>query len=226
MAAAPLPPMSADLPSPETAPPSEGARIISTFIAPSKTFADLRRNASWWGPWLLISLISLLFVYSMDRQIGFDQISKNEIEHSSRADQFDKLPADQQARQISFSSSLVRYLSYGIPVMILLYFAVTSLVLWATFKFGAGRMSVIKPLMPSFFMRRCQGLLDQYWAQFRCLPESVPRASTLTIRWQRIRPTSWIQPPINFSTAWPQHLMRSLSGRSYCWESGSPATVK
>src|SRR6202162_1457405 len=138
MAAAPLPPMSADAPSPQTAPLSEGARIINTFIAPSKTFTDLRRNASWWGPWLLISLISLLFVYSMDRQIGFDQISKNEIAHSSRADQFDKLPADQQARQISFSGSLVRYLSYGIPVMILLYFGVTSLVLWATFKFGAG----------------------------------------------------------------------------------------
>jgi hypothetical protein len=138
MAAAPLPPMSADVPSPEAAPLSEGARIINTFIAPSKTFTDLRRNASWWGPWLLISLISLLFVYSMDRQIGFDQISKNEIAHSSRADQFDKLPADQQARQIGFSSSLVRYLSYGIPVMILLYFAVTGLVLWATFKFGAG----------------------------------------------------------------------------------------
>ena len=138
MAAAPLPPMSAEVPSPETAPLSEGVRIINTFIAPAKTFTDLRRNASWWGPWLLISLISLLFVYSMDRQVGFDQISKNEIAHSSRADQFDKLPADQQARQISFSSSLVRYLSYGIPVMILLYFAVTSLVLWATFKFGAG----------------------------------------------------------------------------------------
>src|ERR1700687_1116052 len=138
MAAAPLPPMSADAPSPETAPLSEGARIINTFIAPSKTFTDLRRNASWWGPWLLISLISLLFVYSMDRQIGFDQISKNEIAHSSRADQFDKLPADQQQSQLRLASSITRYLSYGIPVMILFYLAITTLVLWATFKFAAG----------------------------------------------------------------------------------------
>ena len=35
----------------------------------------------------------------MDRQIGFDQISRNEIAHSSRADQFDKLSADDQAKQ-------------------------------------------------------------------------------------------------------------------------------
>ena len=46
MAAAPLPPLSADVPSPETARFLEGARIINTFIAPSKTFTDLRRNAS------------------------------------------------------------------------------------------------------------------------------------------------------------------------------------
>jgi len=138
MAADPLPPLAASVTTPEAAPLSEGARIVNTFIAPSKTFTDLRRNASWWGPWLLISIVSLMFVYTMDRQIGFEQISKNEIAKSSRADQFDKLPADQQAKQIRFSSALVRSLSYGIPVMILLYFAVTSLVLWATFKFGAG----------------------------------------------------------------------------------------
>src|ERR1700692_876077 len=134
MATAPVLPTSSQSPAlvPESPKLSEGARIVNTFIAPSKTFTDLRRNASWWGPWLLISLISLLFVYSMDRQIGFDQISKNDVAQSCRAEQFDKPPADQQARQISFSSSLVRYLSYGIPVMILLYFAVTSLVLWDT----------------------------------------------------------------------------------------------
>jgi hypothetical protein len=138
MAAAPLPPLSASVLAPEAAPLSEGARIVNTFIAPSRTFTDLQRNASWWGPWLLISIMALIFVYSMDRQIGFDQITKNEIAHSPRADQFDKLPREQQAKQIGFSGNLIRYLSYGIPVMILLYFAITSLVLWVTFKFGAG----------------------------------------------------------------------------------------
>jgi len=138
MSADPLPPLSVSVPAPGPSSLSEGARIINTFIAPSKTFTDLGKNASWWGPWLLISIVSLVFVYSMDRQIGFEQITKNQVANSSRADQFDKLPADQQARQIAFSSNLVRYLSYGIPVMILLYFAITSVALWATFKFGAG----------------------------------------------------------------------------------------
>jgi len=138
MAADPLPPLSASATTPEATPLSETARIVNTFVAPSKTFTGLRRNASWWGPWLLISIISLLFVHSLDRQIGFDQITKNEIAKSSRADQFDKLAPEDQAKRIRFSSNLIRYLSYGIPVMILFYFAITSFVLWASFKFGAG----------------------------------------------------------------------------------------
>jgi len=138
MAADPLPPLSASATTPEATPLSEAARIVNTFVAPSKTFTGLRRNASWWGPWLLISIISLLFVHSLDRQIGFDQITKNEIAKSSRADQFDKLAPEDQAKRIRFSSNLIRYLSYGIPVMIPFYFAITSFVLWASFKFGAG----------------------------------------------------------------------------------------
>jgi len=138
MAADPLPPLSAPVPAPEQAPLSEGARLVNTFIAPSKTFTDLRRNASWWGPWLLISIFALLFVYSMDRQVGFDQISRNEIAHSPRADEFDKLPADQQEKRLQISTSIVRYLSYGIPVTILFFLAITTTVLWVTFKVVAG----------------------------------------------------------------------------------------
>jgi hypothetical protein len=136
MTAAPVLPVPA---SPIDSPPlSEGARIVNTFIAPSKTFTDLRRNSSWWGPWLLISIFSMLFIYAMGRQIGFDQISRNQVAHSSRADQFEKLPPDQQARQIHLSSNIIRYLAYGSPVLILFYFLVTTVVLWATFKVAAG----------------------------------------------------------------------------------------
>jgi hypothetical protein len=136
MAAAPVPP--ASVPAAEPAPLSEGARIINTFIAPSKTFTDLRRNASWWGPWLLICIVSIIFVYAIDRQISFEQVSRNEIAHSARAEQFDKLSPDDQAKQIRFTVALIRYLSYGTPVTILLYFAIGAVVLWATFNFGAG----------------------------------------------------------------------------------------
>jgi Yip1-like protein len=138
MAAAPVPQSPSPAVIPESAPLSEGGRIVDTFIAPSKTFTDLRRNASWWVPWLLISAFSLLFVFAMGRQIGFEQISKNSIAQSSRAEQFEKLPADQQAKQIQISSTIARYISYSLPVLNLIIFVIIAAVLMATFNFGAG----------------------------------------------------------------------------------------
>jgi len=139
MAVAPLPPVSPAPPSTAVAPPmSEGARIINTFVAPSKTFTDLRRSAAWWGPWILISIFSCVFIYAIGRQVGFEQISKNQIEHSKRADQFDKLPADQQAKQLQVTSKIIGIFAYGSPALILFYFLISTVVLWTTFKLGVG----------------------------------------------------------------------------------------
>jgi hypothetical protein len=137
MAAAPVPPLSPVVPA-QTPPLSEAARIVDTFIAPSKTFTDFRRSASWWGPWLLISIVSVLFIYVIGRQVGFEQISRNQIAHSSRADQFEKLPPDQQARQINISTNFIRYFAYGSPLLILFFSLISTTVLWATFKIAAG----------------------------------------------------------------------------------------
>ena len=135
MAAASLPPLSPD-PVPPSPPLSEGARLVDTFIAPSKTFTDLRRSAAWWGPWLVITVFSLVFIYAMGSKVTFEQISKNQIAHSKRADQFDKLPADQQAKQIQLSSKIIAGFGYGSPLLILLYCLIATVALWATFKVG------------------------------------------------------------------------------------------
>ncbi|MGA2855413.1 MAG: YIP1 family protein [Candidatus Sulfotelmatobacter sp.] len=137
MAAAPVLPAS-PAPTPEPAPLSQGARIIDTFIAPSKTFTDLRRSASWWAPWILMSIVSVAFIYVIGKQIGFEQITRNQIAHSSRADQFDKLPADQQARQIQISVKIIKFFAYGNPLMLLFYILLMTVVLWVTIKVGAG----------------------------------------------------------------------------------------
>ena len=118
---------------------SEPARILNAFIAPSKTFTDLQRNASWWGPFLLTVLVTFLFVGVMDRQIGFDQVSRNEIARSpKRAEQMDKLPADQKAQQYALSATITKYISYGSPLFVLLGWLIISAVLMAAFNFGAG----------------------------------------------------------------------------------------
>jgi hypothetical protein len=135
MAAVPTPPVAPPPPTPEATPGlSEGARIVNTFIAPSKTFTDLRRSAAWWAPWLLISVFSIAFMVTVSKQIGFEQVTRNQIAHSARADQFDRLPADQQAKQVQFSIKIFQFFAYGSPIVILLFSLISTLILWGTFK--------------------------------------------------------------------------------------------
>jgi len=156
MAAAPVLP---DSSAPAPAALSQGERVVDTFIAPSKTFTDIRRSASWWLPWLLISVVSIAFVYAIDKKVGAEQIIRTQIAHSSRADQFEKLPADQQARQISFSTKIFDVFAYGSPVLILFYFLVAALVLWATFKVGVAAETSFKAAYAIFMYASLPSML-------------------------------------------------------------------
>jgi hypothetical protein len=139
MAAAPLPPMSMPAPTPEPAALSEGARIIDTFIAPSKTFTDLRRSAAWWGPFILMSIFTIAFFLVVGQKIGFHKVVENQIEASPKASaRMDQLPADQREQALTRQAKGTQYFGYAYPVVILLINLIISSLLFATFKFAAG----------------------------------------------------------------------------------------
>ncbi len=132
MAAAPV------IPPQEPAPPSEVARIAFTFFSPSKTFSDLQRSASWWAPYLLIVVVSLAFITVVDQKIGFPKVVENLIQlQPKQADRVERLPADQREKVMQQQATITKMISYAIPVIALLLYAVYAAVLLATLKFGA-----------------------------------------------------------------------------------------
>jgi hypothetical protein len=138
MAAAPVLPVS-PAPAPQPAPLSEGARIVNTFIAPSKTLADLRRNASWWAPFLLMVVVSTIFVYSAGEKIGFRKIMENQMEAQPKAQaRLEKLPADQRETQLQGAAKFSQVISYAFPFITLIIWLIIATALFATFKLAAG----------------------------------------------------------------------------------------
>lgn len=124
---------------PQSAPLSQGARVINTFIAPSKTFNDLQRSASWWMPWLLISIVSIIFIGSVGRYVGYEQIARNALAQSPKqSDQFDKLPADQQVRQMQVRTAFTRGIAYAIPAIVVIAWLLIAGVLMGVFNLGLG----------------------------------------------------------------------------------------
>src|ERR1700722_13075512 len=117
MAAATLPPVSVPAPSPGPGPLSQGARILDTFIAPTKTFTDLRRSAAWWAPFLLMVVVSSLFIYIAGQKIGFRRIMENQMQAQPKAQaRLENLQADQRERQLEQGAKVTAIISYAFPV--------------------------------------------------------------------------------------------------------------
>lgn len=119
----------------EPAPLSEGSRIIDTFIAPSKTFTDLKRSAAWWGPFLLMIVVSALFSYTVGQRIGFRQAAENVMQTRTKQwDRIQQMPPDQMERTMNFAAKQTMITSYGFPLVNLILLLIIAGVLLATFK--------------------------------------------------------------------------------------------
>jgi hypothetical protein len=118
---------------------SETERVVDTFIAPSKTFSDIRRNTGWWVPWILISIAGLALVFTVDKKVGMDRVAENSIQQSpKRAAKLDQLPPDQRASQMELAAKMTRMFAYGSPVLTIIIVAIIAAVLVGTFKLALG----------------------------------------------------------------------------------------
>src|ERR1700722_7735420 len=139
---------------------AEPQRLIDTFIAPRKTFTDLRRNASWWAPFLLITIVSLSFSYVVDQKVGFRKVAENLLHlQPKQADRVERLPADQQEAAMERQASITKIITYGIPIFAPGIYAVFAGVLFATLKFGASADIKYKALFALIVYTRLPELL-------------------------------------------------------------------
>jgi hypothetical protein len=134
MSSAVIPP-----PAPEAVSLSEGARLVNTFIAPSKTFTDLRRSAAWWAPFLLIAIVWVAFVYVVDKKISYRRITEDQIQMVPKAAaQFEQLPPAQRNQQLELRAKGTLWFNYGKSVLRIVWFLLVAAILMGTFKVVAG----------------------------------------------------------------------------------------
>ncbi len=134
MAAAPVLPAS-PAPTPQPAPLSQAARIVDTFVVPTKIFTDLRRSAQWWLPFLLITLVGWSLVYVAEQKIGVQKMVENEMQARPKAqDRYEKLTPEQRQTQVKVTG-VIYYVA--IPVFTLLIWVVMAGLEFGTFKVAA-----------------------------------------------------------------------------------------
>ncbi|HEX3662293.1 MAG TPA: YIP1 family protein [Acidobacteriaceae bacterium] len=132
-------PEAAVQPEASAAPLGQVQRVVDAFVAPSKTFADIRRSASWWLPWLIGVVVTLAFGMAVQQKIGWEKTYENILRQTPAQQQrVESLPADQQARAKQMGANITKYIFWGTPLLGLIMAVVSAAVLLATINFGFG----------------------------------------------------------------------------------------
>ncbi len=123
----------------EVQPLSQVERVTDTFAAPSKTFLDVKRSASWWVPYVLIVLASYVLTLAIQTKVGWPQLVENEIRANPKlTERMAALPPEQMAVQQRAMRFSFQYGFWAAPLTNLALVALTALVLWPTMNFGFG----------------------------------------------------------------------------------------
>jgi hypothetical protein len=135
----------------EGKPLSQGARLIDTFIAPSKTFTDIRRNASWWLPVVIICLLSFAFAFTVLHKVGVPTLVDGVIHGSASLE--DRLanasPADAATMRHSIENQF-RFM-YIAPVFIIIVGLIASALFLASANFVFGGRSSYGQMLAVWF---------------------------------------------------------------------------
>ena len=120
-------------------PLTEVQRVVNTFAAPSKTFADIRRNKSWWLPALIVVLFTYLFVGVALTKVGATSLAVGSIKNNpAQAAKMQNAAPEDRERMVSITAIIVKFSLLGSPIFILLSAAIGALLLWVGFNFILG----------------------------------------------------------------------------------------
>ena len=131
---------------------SQVERVVDTFVAPSKTFYDIARDASWWLPCILIVLTSMLFTVVAIKKVGIPRMSDNTIATMPKIqDMIANAKAEEaQAIHQRFEKQITGQF-YSAPVILIISGFVIAALFLATANFAFGGHATYKGMLAVFW---------------------------------------------------------------------------
>ena len=119
---------------------SELQRVTNTFVAPSKTFEDIKRgHRSWWMPFLIMSIAGYILFAAVYTKIGMQTVTENQVRLDPKAEErMAQATPEARATQMKISVAITQGIFIGNPVLVLIIVALGSLILWGTVNFVFG----------------------------------------------------------------------------------------
>ena len=88
----------------------EVGRLVGVFWEPKPVFEDLAARPRWWAPLILLTVLSLVFVVTLSRVVGWDTAIRQQIESTPRVAQ---MPAEQRERAMQAMARFASVFGYA-----------------------------------------------------------------------------------------------------------------
>ena len=136
-------------------------RVSNTFMAPSKTFEDIKRgNRSWWMPFLITAVVGYLLFATIYSMIGMEQVMTNQMRLSpSTTARIAQLTPEQRAMSERISLYSIEGAFLGSPLLVLLGAAIASGVLLGTINFVFGGKATFGSVFAVWFYASLPGII-------------------------------------------------------------------
>ena len=173
----PMYPVASSPVSPEPTGPglSEPQRLVNVFIAPSKTFTDLQRNPSWWVPWLISAVFTLIFSIIAVQKIDMGRFVQEQIDRSTSAQKrLENLTPEQRAQGVALQATITKITFYIAPVFALLFGLIAAAIAMFVYNFMLGAQVSFSRAMAVVFYAGIPGILGTILLIISFLASSDP----------------------------------------------------
>lgn len=126
-------------------------RVADAFVAPTKTFTDVKRGAAWWLPFLIAAVVGLLYGFTILHKVGLPTLVDGVVHQSSALEDRLASATPEQAAAIRSSIETQFKLLYAAPVFSLLGGLMGAGILLATANFVAGGKATYKQMLGVWF---------------------------------------------------------------------------
>ena len=130
---------------------SQVERVVDTFVAPTKTFEDIRRNASWWMPWLLSAVLAVLFSFVVLSKIGLPALVDGVVHQSASLEDRLANSTPEQAEAIRHSIEMQFRFMYVSPVIFLIIGVIVAGIFLGTANFVFGGRATFGQMLAVWF---------------------------------------------------------------------------
>jgi hypothetical protein len=120
---------------------SEAATLANIFFEPGRTFEDLRRKPRFILATVIICLLTSAFMFAFTQKMGEDRYRRFAAEQLEKNPQAGSMTAEQKQQSVSLQLTVIRILSYILPVFVIIGIALGGLMYWLGGKAMGGTLN-------------------------------------------------------------------------------------